>query len=195
MGRYALALILTGFFALTACGPEEAELEEAREIETTPAPAAGSFEALDGDGDSYLDADEMAEWVDDEGIFTAWDIDPDSELDADEINEGVFRVWDGNDDDRITEMEWETGVDFFYSDDLDSGHFQDWDLNGDSELDMDEVAEGLDATEWNEAWYTDDDPVIDHDGFFDRYFTLWDRDEDGVIDRAEHSDASNYIIF
>ncbi len=192
MRMRVLALLVTGLLPLAACDTDGAEEMEELEPATTMEPPA--FETLDLDGDSYLDADELAAWVDDEGVFTRWDIDADSELDADEINESVYMIWDADEDTVIVESEWETGVDHVYPGALDPGAFQDWDLDGDSELDADEVAEGLDATSWNEYWY-EADAVIGFDEFMDMYFALWDRDGDGRIDAVEYETGAEYWVY
>ncbi|MGK7311843.1 MAG: hypothetical protein ACN0LA_06340 [Candidatus Longimicrobiales bacterium M2_2A_002] len=107
----------------------------------------------------------------------------------------MFNVWDVDDDDVIVESEWETGVDYLYEDDLDPGVFDDWDVNSDSELDLDEVSEGLDTTQWNEDWYTDADPVVGYDEFLDDYYALWDLDDDGLVDTVEYYDGLEYWTF
>lgn len=157
--------------------------------------AQQGFETLDADGDSYLDADELAEWVDDEGMFTRWDIDGDSEVDADEVNEAIYTILDLDDDDVLSEAEWTTGAMYLYPDDVDPGIFTDWDLDGDSELDLDEVAEGLDVTNWNEDWYGAADPVLGYDEFIDRFYTLWDLDDDGLLDTVEYHGGAAYWVF
>jgi len=186
-----LGLMLMGLVPLMACREEAAE-----EMETAPLQEPGAqppgFATLDTSGDSHLDADELAEWVDDEGIFTRWDIDADSELDAEEISQSVFTLWDMDEDAVVTEDEWALGVDRFYSVDLDPGTFQDWDMDGDSELDMDELAEGLDTSDWNEIWYTDADPIVGYDEFLDSFYTLWDLDNDGLIDAVEYEEGVTY---
>lgn len=161
----------------------------------TTATAQQEFETLDANDDSYLDADELAEWVDDEGIFTRWDVDGDSELDADNINESIYAIWDLDDDEVVSEAEWRTGTTYLYPDDIDPGAFGEWDLDGDSELDADEVVEGLDVTNWNEEWYTDADPVVGYDDFLDRFYTLWDLDDDGLLDTLEYHGGAAYWIF
>jgi len=189
MRMRVLALFVTGLLPFAACDADGAE-----EMEPAATMEPPAFATLDLDGDSYLDADELAEWVDDEGVFTRWDIDADSELDADDIDESVYTIWDADEDTVIVESEWETGVDYLYPDALDPGTFQDWDLDGDSELDADEVAEGLDATNWNEYWY-EADAVIGFDEFMDMYFALWDRDGDGRIDSVEYESGAEYWVY
>ncbi len=86
---------------------------------TTAEPVESEFGTLDADGDSYLDVDEVAEWAQDTDFFGDWDVDGNSELDRGEITGGAFELWDTDDNDIISQAEWEEGVDLWYPDDAD----------------------------------------------------------------------------
>ncbi len=60
---------------LSACGEDENDDDDSAAGAGQPEAAETSgdddFANMDANGDSYLDADEVAEWQDDAGVFTA----------------------------------------------------------------------------------------------------------------------------
>ena len=185
----ALAAIAT--FALAACGGEETETADMEMAPETSAVMVETdrFATLDADGDSYLDADEIAEWVDDEGILTQWDIDRDSELDEDEIAGNAFRLWDADGNGYINEDEWRTGTERWYPRDVEVVAIADWDRDGDSELDRDEFAESFDVSALGETWVVED---FNATTFKTAYFDLYDLNDDGRVDRSEWESGSMF---
>lgn len=148
---------------------------------------ATAFATLDESGDSFLDADEVAEWVDERGVFGVWDIDEDSELDRDEIAGNAFELWDSDGSGRIDEDEWERGTELWYPDDNSPVVLADVDGDGDSELDADEFTEAVDASILGERWSTD---TLDERTFKVAYFELYDADDDGRVSEMEWSDGA-----
>ncbi|MFP5363202.1 MAG: hypothetical protein ACLGI5_10800 [Thermoleophilia bacterium] len=150
---------------------------------TVPAVAAGQdFDTLDGNGDSYLDNDEIRESADVSGTFDAWNTDADSELDPDQITGNAFRLWDRDGNGRLSEDEWKTGTELWYPDDAEVVVFDDVDGDGDSELDADEFAERFDVSALGETWSSD---TLDENEFKSAYFGLYDTDDDGRVSRSE----------
>lgn len=147
-----------------------------------PLPAAGAFDGLDANGDSYLDGDEIAESADASGMFDAWNSDADSELDPDQVTGNAFSLWDRDGNGKLSEEEWETGSELWYPDDADVVVFGDADGDGDSELDPDEFAERFDISALGEEW---DSGTLDESEFTSAYFGLYDTDDDGRISREE----------
>lgn len=158
---------------------------EARTITDPSVPAAASvsdFDTLDANGDSYLDADEIAESADAASFFDAWDADADSELDRDEIAGNAFRLWDRDGSEAVTEEEWKTGTDLWYPTKSKVTVFADIDNDGDSELDADEFAERFDLSALGESWQ---EQTYTRDTFRSAYFELYDRDDDGKVTEDE----------
>ncbi len=158
---------------------------EASEITDPSVPAAASvsdFDTLDANGDSYLDADEIAESADAASFFDAADADADSELDRDEIAGNAFRLWDRDGSEAVTEEEWKTGTDLWYPTKSKVTVFADIDNDGDSELDADEFAERFDLSALGESWQ---EQTYTRDTFRSAYFELYDRDDDGKVTEDE----------
>lgn len=174
----SVALVLVG------CGDDA---EEPAAPVTTATVDAGRFSALDANGDSYLDVDEVAEWKDREDVFTRWDADKDSELDRDEIAGNAFSLWDADRNGRISETEWKQGTDLWYATRVDHRVYGDWDRDGDSELDLDEFKERSDFSALGESW---DARLMDKQTFKNAYFELYDTNDDGKVSTSEWTQGS-----
>lgn len=179
----AVAVALAVSLGSSACADDDGPDVAAEEPTTTVAGDLTEFDTLDASGDSYLDADEVAEWVDDAGLFAAWDIDSDSELDRDEITGNAFELWDADDNGTVSEQEWEDGVELWYPD-VAPVVFSDLDNDGDSEIDVDEFSERIDLSPAGESWTADS---FDEETFRAAYFELYDSDNDGRVTEIEWS--------
>ena len=189
--RRLLAAAAAGALSLSllACGDDDDDVAVDDDVTaddadspTSPDGDPWNFGTLDANGDSLLDRDEIAEWVDRDGVFEEWDEDADSELDADEIAGNAFERWDANGDATISEGEWETAARRWYPEGAHVEVFADYDGDGDSELDLDEFAERFDISVLGESW---DASSIDEDTFASSYFDLYDANSDGTVDEDE----------
>lgn len=69
----------------------------------------GAWADWDLDGDSELDANEVAEGFEREGLYDRVDRDADAVIDDEELADWFFDVFDFDDDDRIDTTEWDWG--------------------------------------------------------------------------------------
>lgn len=98
--------------------------------------------------------------------FLRLDADESNSLDREEYLEdfyrqGYFNLWDRDGDGRISQQEWQKGLDDYYSAyAYQDTEFDDWNLNGDDFIDEEELANGV--------------------------FTIYDTDGDGEIEKAEY---------
>ncbi len=180
MRRTIAAFVALATVALGGCGDDN---NTAASVDVT----VDEFSTLDASGDSYLDADEVAEWVDDKGVFRSWDEDADSELDRDEIAGNAFSLWDRDGNGRVSQQEWETATDLWYPSGANFRVYRDWDGDGDSELDADEFREEFDTSTLGESWRVD---TFNAETFKQAYFELYDVDDDGRVSRTEWIDGS-----
>lgn len=187
MRKCLLAAAVTLAAVLPACADEPDAAGGAVEPAGQDAVVSYEFDTLDRSGDSYLDVDEVAEWVDGSGTFEDADADADSELDADEIAGNAFELWDGDDNGTISEEEWKTAADLWYPQQSDVTVFSDWDGDGDSELDADEFTERWDVSAMGESWQV---VPLGKEQFKESYFALYDADEDGKVSEFEWRDGA-----
>lgn len=184
----AAGALLLGTVGVAACAADDNDVALDDDTTTTvEIETVDDFPTLDANGDSYLDADEVAERVDDVGTFEEWDVDSDSELDRDDIAGNAFDLWDADDNGKVSEAEWEDGTEFWYPVDENPDAFADWDGDGDSELDVDEVSESLDISIGGEMW---DGENLEKDQFKEFYFDLYDADDDGKVTEEEWTDGA-----
>jgi Ca2+-binding EF-hand superfamily protein len=67
----------------------------------------GYFSDWDLDSDDWVEVEEFVNAIADTPYYSAWDKDNDNELDPDEFGEGVFRIFDENEDERISRKEFQ----------------------------------------------------------------------------------------
>jgi len=68
----------------------------------------GAFADWDADGDSELDANEVAEGFETHGLYDRVDGDRDALIDDEELADWFFDLFDANDDDELDTTEWES---------------------------------------------------------------------------------------
>lgn len=180
VGLAALAI-----FFVAACNPEpgqdvdtEAEAAEAP-VEQRP---ASPFEEWDINQDQSLQAEEFTTWATDEDVLGDWV--GDEGLDRESFHQRLVDVWDQNDDDVIGESEWQSGVSNFFAEG-EHGAFADWDTSGDSNLDLNEVAEGLETHGLYDRMDGDQDALIDDEEIGDFFFDVFDVNDDAQLDTTE----------
>lgn len=180
MKRALITSFLLLALALVGCADEPDVAADADE--DIAVDVVNDFDTLDLSGDSYLDADEVAEWVDDSGTFETWDADADSELDADEIAGNAFELWDADGNGVVSNEEWKEGTEFWFPEQSNVTVFSDWDGDADSELDADEFSEAWDISYLGEAWTTQ---PFGKEAFKESYFSLYDADGDEKVSDEE----------
>lgn len=75
----------------------------------------GVWTDWDGDGDSFLDANEVAEGFEVNGLYDVVDRDADAVIDDEELADWFFDVFDANDDSQIDTTEWDWGEQHGYT--------------------------------------------------------------------------------
>lgn len=186
--RSTVALALVAGLAMFGCADgydDEAELDEADVgPETEMAEVEYGFAEWDADQNRYLDENEWTTWDADQDR-SAWNTDGEDGLSADEFGVVTVTVWDRDDDDLVSEDEWNEGTERWFGDDVDYGAWADWDLDGDSELDANEVREGFETNNLYDRVDRDADLIIDDEELADWFFDIFDWNDDDQIDTTE----------
>lgn len=183
--RLGTSMALALGLALGACAPDEpdTEMDEGMEGE---AAATGEMEAdfseWDVDTDASLNSDEFEAWWNENAPDFG---EEEAEARMEGVSQRVYRSWDTDRDDRVSEQEWREGTEDWGDDEIDWGDFTDWDGDGDSELDANEVREGLEGSNVYERIDKDDDEILDDEELADWFFDLFDANDDESIDQTE----------
>lgn len=157
-----------------AAEPYEQETGIAEEPMITAEVVDEEFQQWNKDANAYLSRDEFDSGV--VSLFDEWDVDGDGDLSEEEVREGIWGTLDANDDDLITDNEWDAG--WFEGTFAD---FTNWDDDGNEALTQDEF-DGV----WNEAdlfaeWDDDNDDRLTQNEFGSTLFALWDDNDDDFI--------------
>lgn len=117
------------------------------------------FDEWDIDGDGNLGEGEFRE-----GIFNYYDADGDVFWNEEEFNEFgtsyYYGAWDLNNNDEITEKEFQEAWNTYMADKYDEGLFGEWDVNKDG--------------------------IIGEDEFAEEMFAYWDADQSGYVEKHEY---------
>lgn len=112
--------------------------------------------------------------------YEDWDVNDDNFLDEEEFRASFFKIWDTDNDGMIEDIEWSAAVADYGLNGLD------WDTNDDGYIDTTEFNTGFSDTGWYEAWDTDGDGLIEMREYTDGIFTIWDEDDDDVLNAEEY---------
>ena len=106
--------------------------------------------------------------------YKEWNADGNNVLDKDEFYQGLYNVWDEDQDGEISDAEFTNGANNFFADYnfKEYGQYADWDTDSNNKLSAAEFREGMKGT-------VDRDPTA-HD-----LLVIWDTDNDDAIERIE----------
>ncbi len=207
-----LTLALVGAATLAGCG-DDMEAREAADYDESMDEAAAEvaeaqmeaieadspdslelsedFAALDLNGDSQLDMDEVTDWAQRTGFtYDAWSQEGDSTPEA--FYGTLFARFDGDEDGTVTRMEWTRHAPLFPSDILAESDFTRWDEDENGQLDRSEVVAGLESADLYARVDTDGNSSIEDAELIEWFYDLVDTNDDEVIDATEWSDAVRY---
>ena len=148
------------------------------------------FSSLDEDGDDLLDENEVRNtYVSD---FDAWDTDDDGVLSSEEFYDVTFWNTDADDDDAISEAEWDLGYDSMFGGYVEDD-FATFDADADGFLD-DTEWDGIFAdSAWFENYDADDDSFVADTEWDAGLFGDWDLDDDTFVDEDEFNNYVDYV--
>lgn len=171
-----IASILSFGFILMTCSPTLAQ------------------DVSDDYNDAMSEASEVADW----------DTDGDGELDAHEFYVVNYRIWDTDDDSRISREEWQAGMDNYIVDrSAEMAMFPDWDTNKDEQLDVNEYTLAMveidpfafDTTAPGQMKEEQSDDQMQYqemqtNPMEDATVMIWQLDNDNLIEKITYGDWS-----
>lgn len=150
-----------------------------------------TFADFDTNSDGTLDMDEVPATY--ENNFAEWDVDDSGSLSSEEFYNTVFGNTDADDDDFISEEEWNIGY---------TGLFGNWSTDDFATFDADDD-DLLSSDEWNDI-FVDSDWFGTYDADADTFVTEaewdtglfgdWDTDDDDLISETEYDLYSPYVL-
>ncbi|MGR3248729.1 MAG: PRC-barrel domain-containing protein [Paracoccus sp. (in: a-proteobacteria)] len=140
-----------------------------------------NYDDIDQDGNLELSAVEF----DGLGreVFTTWDADGNQIVDENEFYGGVYDAWDADNDGMLTQIEYDTGWNTWFSD-VDPIGYGDLDMDADANLMENEFATGLGGTNLYDTWATGGD--LGEEQFVTGLYDVYDADDDMAVTQAEY---------
>lgn len=189
--RWLVPLSLT--FAIGACAPDDG-VDDDLEIDDTEVGQEVSelpYADWDADGDDRLASDEFGGWARERAGWADWNTDNDGTVGEEEFAGAVLGIWDDNDDDLLTEQEWNENVGDWIDPDR-SGEFTQWDANADGAIDRMELQQGFARIDFFGDWDLNDDDGVDENEFGEGLFGIFDRNDDDYLDDSEWTAAEEW---
>ena len=144
--------------------------------------SAAAFNEFDANDDDMLDESEVAGVYQDD--FDAWDANDDDSITEEEFPDSTFSLADADNDEGISEDEWNIGYDNFYGPYI-NDDFATFDADADGMLNNDEWNEAFADSEWFGTYDDNDDAMIADTEWDDGLFGDWDANDDDFVDEDE----------
>ena len=192
--RYAVATAVCALSLLT-CGrgketrivddaKNEADVLRDQSVISRQVPYA----AWDVDRDHRLDRHEFAGWNQSRGTWRQWDADNDSTISEPEFTNDIFALWDENEDERVTHLEWSEDAALWFEEAA-LTEWEDWDTNGDDSLNEEEFTGAVVDYGFYHTWDADDDAALEMREFDSGLFAVFDANDNRYVDEREWQTA------
>jgi Ca2+-binding EF-hand superfamily protein len=150
------------------------------------------FEDWDKDHSSVIEKDEFRQ-VFTKYYYKDWNKSEDPYLDDEDFYSSVYRIWDLDNDDYMSEEEWVRGYEYYYGDYV-VLEYMDVDIDNDGFIDYDEYYGSLADTDFFMTWDANKDNYLDEEELANGVFEVWDRDDSGVIEKDEYEEFDDYYL-
>lgn len=157
-------------------------------LEVDARPSVGErYEALDLDGDGFLDEAEFRRWWVRRDVVQRWG-GSDRHVDETEFPGGLYALWDHGGD-GLTEAEWLAGTRAWIPAGVPHGTFRDWNLDAPSDrrVDAGEFAAGARRYGLFASWDQDGDGAIREDELARRFYEAFEIDGEPALTQQEWS--------
>lgn len=142
--------------------------------------------AFDPGDDRTLSKEEFDRGLERRDIFRRFDVDGDGLIDQQEFADGLYDGYDINDNDVLEEDEFDArGRMHLWSGDFSGTTLESWDIDGDGVVLRNEALNGLGNIAPLTEWDHDDDNALSREELVDGLWSVYDDNEDGVIEDPE----------
>lgn len=149
-----------------------------------------AFADFDTNADGSLDVNEVPATY--QNNFTEWDADGDGSLSSAEFYNTTFFNTDADNDDAVSEEEWNTGFAGMFGN-WSNDDFATFDADADGMLSSDEWNQVFAESQWFETYDADADTFVTEDEWDAGLFGDWDTNDDNIIDENEFNIYSPYV--
>ncbi len=128
-----------------------------------------------------------------ESYVNDWNVYDDAHLDDEDFYTVTYGIWDTDDDELLTEEEWNYGYDYYYGDYV-IDDFVAVDVDGDGFVEYTEYHDALDNTEFYASWDVDNDSYLNEYELARAVFNNWDYDNSNFIELDEYTAFDTYYL-
>lgn len=146
------------------------------------------YDNWDANQNSGIDDQEFENAFTTSSYYEQWNDDGNQVVTRDEFAQGFLSVIDRDENDVLSEQEWQQAKDAYFSDVSVDGYQQlsDWDQNGDQQVQLNEFQSILDDLDYYSEWDDDGNGELNELEIAQGVFAMWDTDGNGVIEAEEY---------
>lgn len=160
----------------------------------------GAYTSEEADANEIRDNSDFEEAFTNSPYFNQWDHNSDKKIGQDEFYKNYFTMIDENNDNVLSEQEWQDGIKSFFGSEglgsegeIKSSDFSKWDTNGDGNVQPEEFTKYLKDTQYFDEWDNNSDGQLEEKEFAEKAFHMWDTDGNGVIEADEFTEQDNKV--
>lgn len=152
-----------------------------------------TFEDWDHDDDYVIEyhefEDEFTEhYVDD------WNNYDDDHLDDEDFMHATYRIFDRNDDEKLSFNEWMFGYNYYYDDYLIIDDVHSYDLNNDQYISYEEYTDALNTSGYYVDLDVDDDTFLNQFELANAVFNNWDVNNSHTLSKSEYEQFDDFYL-
>jgi len=151
-----------------------------------------TFGDWDKDSNDLISRSEFVEvftmnYVDD------WNVIDDDHLDDEDFYRVTYSIWDVDNDEMLSEEEWQYGYDYYYGDYILDDYVA-IDTDGDGFIEYQEYYDVLYPTEYYMVWDVDEDTYLSELELARLVFNNWDINDNNFLELDEYQNFDSYYL-
>lgn len=150
------------------------------------------FEDFDENEDNLISPEEFVEEFTD-SYYDDWNNTDNHYLDDEDFYTVTFKVWDVDDDEKLSEEEWNKGYDYHYGNYV-THSYSDIDVDDDGYIQYVEYDEYLNDGDYFSDWDLNQNANLDEEELARGIFNHWDIDKSGFLEHDEYEEFDTYYL-